>query len=246
MHQVSATYTAIKESGDYFIESSVAVGAPGLLINEQAHYITFGGIRIRVSETEEGGGFSGDMLFSAKTTRSVFASGVPGVGSCTCGEINVEMLNPLGTIERMAKVIPCLRLVKNDYSMVSEWIKKGEYYIDTREVTHNDDGLDILSFHAYDPMLKTEQVYPAEQEGWPAEGKTDAEVVATIAAAIGVTVSAESTALMNKAYKVLYPGEYSMREVLGFIGAMYAGNWIINDDGQLHLICLNNLPNGGG
>lgn len=52
--------------------------------------------------------------------------------------------------------------------------------------------------------------------------------------------------LINKAYKVQYPGygeeAYTVREVLGYIGAFYAGNWVINDDGQLRLLVLGDIP----
>ena len=33
-----------------------------------------------------------------------------------------------------------------------------------------------------------------------------------------------------------------MREVLGFVGAMYAGNWVTNDYGQLRLLMLGDIP----
>lgn len=52
--------------------------------------------------------------------------------------------------------------------------------------------------------------------------------------------------LINKYYKVGYPGygegAYTVREVLGYIGSMYAGNWIINDIGQLRLIVVGDIP----
>lgn len=52
--------------------------------------------------------------------------------------------------------------------------------------------------------------------------------------------------LIDKSYKIGYPGfgegAYTVREVLGFIGAMYAGNWIINDQGKLRLIVVGDIP----
>lgn len=52
--------------------------------------------------------------------------------------------------------------------------------------------------------------------------------------------------LLNKYYKVGYPGygegAYTVREVLGFIGSMYAGNWIINEQGKLRLVILGDIP----
>ena len=47
-------------------------------------------------------------------------------------------------------------------------------------------------------------------------------------------------------YKVGYPGygegAYTVREVLGYIGAMYAGNWTINEQGKLRLVVLGDIP----
>lgn len=52
--------------------------------------------------------------------------------------------------------------------------------------------------------------------------------------------------IIRNAYSVQYPGygegAYTVREVLGFIGSFYAGNWIINDRGQLRLIVLGDIP----
>lgn len=52
--------------------------------------------------------------------------------------------------------------------------------------------------------------------------------------------------LLNKYYKVGYPGygegAYTVREVLGYIGSMYAGNWIINEQGKLRLVVLGDIP----
>ena len=59
-------------------------------------------------------------------------------------------------------------------------------------------------------------------------------------------IDSRTLSLIDKAYKVQYPGygedAYTVREVLGFIGAFYAGNWIINDSGQLRLLVLNDIP----
>ena len=52
--------------------------------------------------------------------------------------------------------------------------------------------------------------------------------------------------IIRNAYSVQYPGygeeAYTVREVLGYIGAFYAGNWIINDSGQLRLLVLGDIP----
>lgn len=52
--------------------------------------------------------------------------------------------------------------------------------------------------------------------------------------------------IITNNYSIGYPGigeeAYTVREVLGYIGSMYAGNWIINDQGLLQLIVLGDIP----
>ena len=59
-------------------------------------------------------------------------------------------------------------------------------------------------------------------------------------------IDSRTLPLINKYYAVQYTGfgdeAYTVREVLGYIGAMYAGNWIINEVGQLRLVVLGDIP----
>lgn len=67
-------------------------------------------------------------------------------------------------------------------------------------------------------------------------------MVKEIANAMGVAVDKRTVQLMNHAYPIEYPGDYSQREVLGFIAAAYAGCFVMSDLGELRLVVLNNLP----
>lgn len=186
------------------------------------------------------------QLMSVTATNRIFASEQPTVGGCLSGELEVKMLAPTVDIPRMAEVRPYVRVT--DGTQTSEWIPQGVFYIDTRETTHNDNGLDILKLHCYDAMLKAEADYPSTSHSWP---YSDKNVVKEIAWAMGLQANASDTSgidsrtltLMNKNYSIdLLPVGYSMREVLGNIAAMYAGNWIMNYEGQLRLITLTELP----
>ncbi len=186
-----------------------------------------------------------DVLISVKTSHRVFSDNQPVVGGCLAAELNVEMLVPNETIPRMAKVRLYVR-AKNA-TQTSEWIPQGVFFIDTRKVTHNDSGLNVLVLHCYDAMLKAEADYPSTTHSWP---YSDIDVVKEIAKTIGLQSSITATTgidsrtitLMDKAYQIGLPAGYSMREVLGNIAAMYAGNWVMNYDGQLRLITLAELP----
>lgn len=167
--------------------------------------------------------------------RFVFAEDHPDVGSCLSSEITLSVL-PSSAIPRMASIEPFVRVV--NATQQSEWIPQGLYYIDTRETTQND-GVPVLTLHGYDAMLKTEQTYPESSLTFPA---VDADVVDEIADTIGVTVDARTWDVMTHAYSISLPAGYSMREVLGYIGAMYAGNWVMTYDGELLLVALGGIP----
>lgn len=186
------------------------------------------------------------QLMSVGTAYRTFSEEQPTVGGCLSAELEVKMLAPSAAIPRMAQVNPYIRAT--DGTQTSEWIPQGTFFIDTRETTQNDDGLDILTLHCYDAMLKAEQPYQDTSVGYP---HTTGYVVRVIAKAMGLQSSASvwdgvdsrtQTLLTNTPYNIGLPIGFSMRETLGNIAAMYAGNWIMNYDGQLRLATLAELP----
>lgn len=191
-----------------------------------------------------------EKVVSATTRASMLDSSLS-IGNCIAKELNLVLTNLTGmpTIPRMAKIVMQYRL--NDGTQQSEWIPKGTYFIDTRDESYQG----VLTINAFDPMLKSEQSFtkPGEQGQWP---RSDISVVQTIADAMGVSIDPRTTAIMNKGYQINYPGivldngtpQYSqdgamsMRQILGYIGAMYGGNWIITDENKLRLIVLGDIP----
>lgn len=176
-------------------------------------------------------------LMSVKTTASALDNAMA-VGMCIAGEIEIELLNPTVEIPRMATIVPQVQIKNN--SLTSGWLTKGRYWIDTREVTQTEPKRLIL--HGYDAMLKAEQEFPEMVGSWP---KTATAVVAAIASKMGVTQDERNADLMRPSYNIQLPTYLTCREVLGYIGAMYGGNWIISDTGQLRLIAANNIPLSG-
>jgi hypothetical protein len=128
--------------------------------------------------------------------------------------------------------------VDSTEELVSEWIPQGVYFIDTRKTTANNDGLDILTLHGYDAMLKTEQPYASNDVAGDAP---DTQYVQAIADAIGVDVDPRTWEIMS-GYTIPFPLGYSMREVLGFIAASYVGGFVMTDEGKLRLVSLLGLP----
>lgn len=179
-----------------------------------------------------------DKIQSA-STKAADMDEAATVGNCVAKELNIVIRNP-GEIPRMAQIQMQFRL--NDGTTQSEWLPKGTFFIDTRQLSAS--GI-LLQIDAFDAMLKCDQPYMTngQQGGWP---KTDIDVVNAIASRIGVTLDPRVTELMTSAYSVGYPGygdgAYTIRDVLGYIGAMYAGNWVITDEDKLMLIGLGDIP----
>lgn len=232
MQNTSATYKEIV-AGTHWFETKLVIGDEFYLIDEHADYITFGGTRIYYDS--DSGGYGANMLKEIKTTQHLFTDDKPMVGCCVAAEIDVTMVKPTATIKRMSSIKPFIRAV-ND-TKASEWIPKGVFYIDTRS---DGESTDEIVFHGYDAMLKAENDFPVNGDigEWP---KTDIDVVSLIAGHMGVEVDPRTADIMQRGYPVQYPVGYAMREILGYIAAMYAGNFIMSDDGKLRLVRLNEI-----
>lgn len=237
MYNVSPLWLQIVSQPDHRFEHSVAIGEAGRLITKAGERITFGGDGILVSQGGAEGGYRSSQLISLRTTQTEFAQESPGVGACISAELELTMLRPAGEIPRMAIVRPYVRAT--DGESYSEWIPQGVFYIDTRSYTRNEDGLDLMTLHCFDAMLMTEQFYPTTDHAWPV---VDTAVVQEIADALGVTVDPRTWEVMTDRVEIPLPASYTMREVLGYIGGIYIGNWVMTYDGQLLLIELDALP----
>ena len=127
----------------------------------------------------------------------------------------------------------------------SEWLPKGVYYIDTRQTSHNDDGVTLMELHGYDAMLKAEQYWGDDMMpsgGWPDDGLTDIQVVQMIAAKMGVAVDSRTATDMDGGYKIPMPIGYTLREVLGYLAAPYLGCFIMTEQGKLRMVSILDLP----
>ena len=122
--------------------------------------------------------------------------------------------------------------------LTSEWLPQGVFYIDTRSVTANYNGVPTLNLHGYDAMLKAEQEYSSNDVVGDAP---DTQYVQAIADAIGVEVDPRTWDIMQ-GYIIPFPLGYTMREVLGYIATAYVGCWVMTEDGKLRLVSLLTLP----
>ena len=177
--------------------------------------------------------FGENMLYSIKTSMHLFSADNVVIGSCVSGEIDITMVCPEISIPRRAKLIPYVRLT--DGERYSEWIQKGVFYIDTRQVQDKGNGIKKLIIHGYDAMLLAEKPYATSNLNWPAR---DIDVVQEIAAAMEVDIDPRTLEYITQGYSVQLPAEYTYRETLGYIAAMYAGCFIMSDLGALRFVPL--------
>ena len=196
-------------------------------------------VKVLINGTEHGHG----VLRSLKTKNQVFAQGLPSVGGCYSGEIDIVMQKPSQVIPKQAKLQPFVRVHDIGETKFSEWIPKGVYYIDTRKTAEDGTSVKILTLHGYDDMLRAEQDYPDSALVWPAK---DIDVLREIAAFIGVELDERTVEKIVNGYDIPHPEGYSCREVLGYIAAMYAGNFVMSDTGKLRLIVLGDVPEADG
>lgn len=125
-------------------------------------------------------------------------------------------------------------VLSSAYSVVTDWIPFGTFYIDTRETAANG----LMTITAYDRMLATEQEFPSS-----AGSMTMSTAVAYIADAIGVEVDDRN---QIAPYSIDSPvGLYTMREVLCGVAAASGGNFVITENGKLRLIRLSSPSSVG-
>lgn len=238
MQNVSELYNDIISQDNHWFEVALAIGESGRLIDEFNNVLYFGNTAILVDSGGAATAFREDILMSLSTKHAVFNENYPTVGSAVSGEIDISMLKPTSDIPRMARLAPFVRVT--DGMRTSEWLQKGVYYVDTREMSNNSNGLDIVTIHGYDAMLKFEMNYPSDSvNDYP---MLDTDMVQFLADSIQIPVDPRTFERMDEGYSFPLPVGYSSREVLGIIAASYGGNFVISDEGQLLLIRLSDLP----
>lgn len=122
-------------------------------------------------------GYDGEGgVWSLATTGALFENF--SVGNCYGGQIDLVLVNP-ETIPPMAKIEVYVRLTNG--TLTTAWVRKGVYFIDTRQW---DAQHEFLTITGYDAMLKAEQPYltTGDVGQWP---KVDTEVVDEVCERLG-------------------------------------------------------------
>lgn len=236
MQYTSATYNSIFQNQKYRVETKVEVyesnGVQPLLT------------------------FRENAIVSCSVSNSMFSENHPCAGSCCASEIDLSFYAGDYDIPRMARIQPYIRLVgeiRDGTILSSEWLPKGVFWIDTRST---DKASGVTTIHGYDAMLKGEQLFEPDGvvDHWP---RTDLQVLEGfedengvwhdgVADKMGVTFGNRQTWDIDKGYIIQYTGTtqgdgnaeagFTVREVLGYICAMYGMNAVVGCDGTLMLL----------
>lgn len=156
------------------------------------------------------------------------------IGNAIAAELDF-WVKEKGTIPSMAEIDLYYR-VANATSQ-SEWKPKGQFFIDVREK----DFSGLLHITAFDAMLKANYTF-MESGTWTST--TALATVQMIAGDMGVTINADTLALLTNDTKTVPSvpviGENGTmgKEMLESIAAMYGGNFIIDELGELKLVQL--------
>lgn len=245
MQETSALYKQILASGDYWFDTSLVIGESGRLVDNRGNLITFGGDAILVDNGGADTSSREDILMSVSINQALFKNEQPECGSAISSEIDVEMIAPFN-IPKKARMALYVRA--NNGVQHSEWVLQGVFYIDTREQSQTDTGLDTLKIHGYDAMILSETTCP--DTGQTTGRIRDVDLVQFIAdnmkpdtsSKSGVPVDNRTWEIMTKGYTFPIPIGYSMREVLCMIAGAYAANFIISPTGELRLVRMFDLP----
>ena len=148
------------------------------------------------------------------------------VGNTCSAELDITFW-PKSDIPKMARIVPYI--MQDD----GTWLQLGEFYTDTRAKVG-----DRLNIVAYDGMMKGEVEWvPRSDLEFPEDGLPMTDAVTEIAGLMKVEVDSRTS--INPAYTIDYPAnEYTYRDVLGYIAAAHAGNWIMTREGKLLLVPL--------
>lgn len=159
------------------------------------------------------------QMVSCETSRSLFSNDEFSCGGCVAAELKLVLYGDF-EIPKGAEV-----------KLLYDESPQGTFYIYNRSKSEK---TGELTLSCYDAMIKANVQYQNEGDTgeWP---RKMGVVVQDIATKIGVQVNPETTIAD---YDVEYPNDYTMREILGYVAAAHAGNWIIDKHGYLTLVGL--------
>lgn len=185
----------------------------------------------RTETAVEIGGVTYASISAPQVNRALCTDALS-VGNCTSATLSFSILTQ-DTIEKSAEIRLKKRLSSD--TQLTEWLPGGTFFISKRKT---DPITGLRTLQCYDAMLKTNTLYPIVDEADFPKPMTTA--ILEIAAYIGVDVDERTWQHIESGadYVIPVPTGLTMMRVLGYIGAVHGGNWIISPENKLLFVPL--------
>ena len=194
--------------------------------------------RFRCEPVAEIAGVTYASISAPVIERGMFPQALS-IGNCVSASLRLSIRSE-NDIAPSSSIKIKNRIVSESEDLTSEYLPAGTFWVSRRsyDVVNG-----LITLTCYDAMLKTNANYPiGNAANWP---KTQSAVVEEIAGLIGVEIDPR-TVIDPAAPDVEKPSGYTIQQVLGFIGAANAGNWVISKDNKLRLIPVEGAPTVAG
>ena len=194
--------------------------------------------RFRCESVAEIAGVTYASISAPVIERGMFPQALS-IGNCVSASLRLSIRSE-NDIAPSSSIKIKNRIVSESEDLTSEYLPAGTFWVSRRsyDVVNG-----LITLTCYDAMLKTNASYPiGNAANWP---KTQSAVVEEIAGLIGVEIDPR-TVIDPAAPDVEKPSGYTIQQVLGFIGAANAGNWVISKDNKLRLIPVEGAPTVAG
>jgi len=165
-------------------------------------------------------------IYSITLSAGLCPDAVFSVGNMMARKLDLIVNIKPTVIPRMASVDLYIRF--NGASGVTEWIPKGKYFIDTRAKSSG-----RIDLECYDSTLKLEKSF-IQAEAIADFPMLMSDAMDVITTRLGLVF--ENPSSVNATYKIEYPNETSMREVMGYIASANGGNFVFTDEGKIRLV----------
>ena len=254
MRAVSDEYKRIVANPTHHFEYKIQIGHPYPKSYDETFIEGWEDYYYKAVLTE----YSNAEIVSVRVYGSLYTENVPTIGRANSQQIDVLLQSDFRSftdIPRNARLVLWVAAVEEGYDLsglsgetykyehyraMSEWIQKGCFYVDTREV---DDRAGTIRLHGYDLMAALDSVDLTEMDAEPQNldfwgvYSTCSEFADPIITMFGGkdtrTGELDHTFLLQAP-----PGRSSARQIMQWIAAMHGANWMITDLGKWYLCPL--------
>ena len=175
--------------------------------------------------TIDGVVYNDENIISVTHDKGLIANSFS-IGNTISGSIKATVIPHTDhTVRKNGKILLELRIATiNDGD--TEWFEFGHYYVNSamREK-------DKWTVNGYDAINQLETPFVTNITDWP---QTCSIAINQILSFLNIEL--DSRTYINSSLDIQDPTEFTMREVLGYIGGLHGGNWYITETNKLRLI----------